>query len=65
MQHTAPMPAVEFLRGPAAAKFLNISYAHFRLLLKKGKGPKQVALGSHAKLYAVESLRRFMNEQER
>jgi hypothetical protein len=61
MEYAAP--AVEFLRGPAAARFLNISYAHLRALLKKGKGPAEVRLG-RAKVYSVDSLRRFMRERE-
>jgi hypothetical protein len=58
MQYTAPT-AVEFLRGKSAARFLNISYAHFRTL-----SVPCVQLG-RAKVYSIKTLREFMRQRER
>jgi hypothetical protein len=56
--NTAAVPAVEFIRGPQAARFLNICYAHFRTLQVPF-----VQLG-RAKVYSIESLRKFMAARE-
>ena len=65
MLNTAPpAPAPEFLRGPDSARFLGVSYSHFRALVRKGEGPPSVPLG-RAKLFSVHSLREFMRARER
>jgi len=55
---TAVPVVVEYLRPPEAARFIHVSYAHFRTL----KVPC-VQLG-RAKVYAVETLREFMRQRE-
>jgi hypothetical protein len=55
MPSTAPAPVAEFLRGPEAARFLGVSFAHFRKL-----HAPSVKLG-RSRIYSVESLRAFFS----
>ena len=63
IQATQPAVQPEFVRAPGAARFLNVSYSHFRSLIRKGEGPPAIHLG-RTKLFAVETLRKFMAAKE-
>lgn len=53
----------EYVNTVTAAKILNVSYSHLRVLLRKGQGPRFTQLG-RARRFSVEALHRFMRERE-
>jgi predicted DNA-binding transcriptional regulator AlpA len=64
MQETqAASNATELLRPRAAAAYLGISYAHLRVLSRRGEGPRSVRLG-HRCLYLRDTLKNYLLEKE-
>jgi hypothetical protein len=55
---TAAPNAAEWLRPRAAAAYLGISYAHLRVLTKRGEGPRSIRLGRVC-LYLRDTLKKL------
>ena len=55
--------APEYVNGRDAAQILNVSYSHFRQLLRTGQGPRHIQLG-RARRFSVATLREYMQERE-